>query len=69
MPCPHCTSATTTERPRRTSLGYRTFRCGACRRVFNERTGTPFNHLQYPTDLVLLERRSSSQAALASSSQ
>jgi transposase-like protein len=26
----------------------------ACRRVFNERTSTPFNHLQYPTDLVLL---------------
>ncbi len=54
MPCPHCTSPATTERPRRTSLGYRTFRCRACRRVFNERTGTPFNHLQYPTDLVLL---------------
>src|SRR5215210_5581955 len=54
MPCPHCTSAATTERRQRTSLGYRTFRCRACRRVFNERTGTPFNHLQYPTDLVLL---------------
>jgi len=24
------------------------------RRIFNERTGTPYNHLQYPTDLVLL---------------
>jgi transposase-like protein len=44
----------TTERVRRTALGYRTFRCPACWRVFNERTGTPFNHLQYPTDLVLL---------------
>ena len=54
MPCPHCTTPATIERPRRTSLGYRTFRCGACRRVFNERTGTPFNHLQYPTDLMLL---------------
>jgi putative transposase len=54
VPCLHCASAVTAERPQRTSLGYRTFRCCACRRVFNERTGTPFNHLQYPTDLVLL---------------
>lgn len=54
MPCPHCVAPATTERPQRTSLGYRTFRCSACRRVFNERTGTPFNHLQFPTDLVLL---------------
>ena len=54
MPCPHCAATMTTEQPRRTALGYRTFRCRACRRVFNERTGTPYNHLQYPTDLVLL---------------
>lgn len=54
MPCPHCTAAETTEQPRRTALGYRTFHCGRCRRAFNERTGTPYNHLQYPTDLVLL---------------
>jgi transposase-like protein len=54
VPCPHCAAIATTERHQRTSLGYRTFRCAACRRVFNERTGTPFNHLQYPTDLVLL---------------
>ncbi len=54
MPCPHCAANTTTEQPRRTTLGYRTFRCRACRRAFNERTGTPFNHLQYPTDVVLL---------------
>ncbi len=25
-----------------------------CRRKFNERTGTPFNKLEYPTDVVLL---------------
>jgi transposase-like protein len=41
------------EQPRRTALGYRTYRCGRCRRVFNERAGTAFNYLQYPTDLVL----------------
>ncbi len=54
MPCPHCAATATAEQPRRTALGYRTFRCRACRRVFNERTGTPFNHLQYPTAVVLL---------------
>src|SRR5450631_752690 len=35
-------------------LGLSTFRCTACRRRFNERTGTPFNFLEYPTDVVLL---------------
>ncbi len=54
MPCPHCAAPAAAEQPRRTALGYRTFRCRACRRVFNERTGTAFNHLQYPTDLILL---------------
>ncbi len=54
VPCPHCAVTTTVEQHRRTALGYRTFHCYACRRTFNERTGTSFNHLQYPTDLVLL---------------
>ena len=26
----------------------------SCQREFNERTGTRFNHLQYPTDIVCL---------------
>jgi putative transposase len=54
MRCPHCQSAATTERPDRTELGYRRFRCHDCQRGFNERTGTPFNRLQYPTDVVCL---------------
>ncbi len=53
-PCPHCSATATAEQPRRTALGYRTFRCRACHRICNERTGTPFNHRQYPTDVVLL---------------
>jgi len=53
MPCPHCTSSDIRERPRRTQLGYRTFTCRTCRRCFNQRTGTPFNHLTVPTDIVL----------------
>jgi putative transposase len=54
MRCPHCQSTATTERPDRTKLGYRRFRCRDCQRGFNERTGTPFNRLQYPTDVICL---------------
>jgi hypothetical protein len=54
MSCPHCASTTTTERPDRTALGYRRFRCRSCKRGFNERTGTPFNYLEFPTDVVCL---------------
>jgi putative transposase len=54
MTCPHCQSTTTVERPDRTELGYRRFRCRTCNRGFNERTGTPYNRLQYPTDVVCL---------------
>src|SRR5215831_5530993 len=54
MWCPHCESADTNERRERTALGYRRFRCRACHREFKERTGTCFNHLQYPTDVVCL---------------
>lgn len=54
MNCPSCASSATKERTKKTVLGYRTFRCSACRRTFNERSGTPFNFLEYPTDIVLL---------------
>ena len=54
MNCPHWTSPVTKEQRKKTKLGYRTFRCSACRRTFNERTNTPFNFLEYPTDIVLL---------------
>jgi predicted Zn finger-like uncharacterized protein len=54
MACPHCQAAFTTEQAQRTALGYRKLRCHVCKRLFNERTGTPFNFLKYPTDIVLL---------------
>ena len=54
MTCPHCRSSETARRRHRTELGYRRFWCRSCRRRFNERTGTGFNELQYPTDIVLL---------------
>lgn len=54
MTYPHCATTTPTELPKRTLLGYRIFRCAACQRQFNERTDTPFNFLEFPTDVVLL---------------
>ena len=57
MNCPHCGSTATTQLSGKTSLGYRTFNCSNCSncsRRFNERTGTRYNHLHYPTDIVLL---------------
>src|SRR4028119_2049116 len=54
MACPHCASTITIELTKRTHLGYRSFRCSECRHQFNERIGTPFNYLQFPTDIVLL---------------
>ena len=51
MDCPHCAAPDPYQLGRRTALGYRTFRCRACTRTSNERTGTAF---KYPTDVVLL---------------
>jgi putative transposase len=52
MVCPHCQSPRLRNLNRRTELGYAVFRCGGCRRKCNERTGTPFNYLELPTDIV-----------------
>jgi hypothetical protein len=54
MNCSHCTSLSTKEQRKKTILGYRTFRCLTCKHVLNERSGTAFNSLEYPTDIVLL---------------
>ena len=37
-------------------VGYRTFSCRACRLRFNQRTGSPFNDLQFPTDVRVARR-------------
>src|ERR1700745_3560433 len=50
--CPYCQSPQLRSLNRRTELGYEVFRCGTCRRKSNERTGTPFNYLEFPTDIV-----------------
>jgi transposase-like protein len=54
MNCPSCTSTKTSELSQKTAPGYPTFRCSDCQRRFNERSGTSFNNLQFPTDIVLL---------------
>jgi putative transposase len=52
MNCPHCQSTELSRLQRTTNLGYAVFRCKNCRRTFNERTGTPFNYVEVPTDIV-----------------
>ena len=54
MSCPRCLSTSVYKRKHRTSLWYRTFYCQDCDRRFNERSGTAFNDLQFPNDIVLL---------------
>ena len=52
MNYPYCRSSQTRKLSTHTDLGYSRFGCGACRRTFHERTGTPFNFLEMPTDIV-----------------
>src|SRR3982751_6681089 len=52
MTCPHCRSRPTRKLRVATELGYARLQCRSCRRTFNERTGTPFNFLEMPTDIV-----------------
>ena len=46
MRCLECGSEAVTERPERTAQGYRRFRCRACGKQFNERSGTVLNRTQ-----------------------
>src|SRR4051794_17109176 len=52
MICPHCQSPGLRKLNQTTDLGYSEFRCDGCGRKSNERTGTPFNYLEVPTDIV-----------------
>src|ERR687898_2101462 len=54
MRCVDCGSQAVTERPERRAQGYRRFRCRACGKQFNERSGTVLNRTQYPSDVVAL---------------
>src|SRR6201986_4313132 len=52
MKCPYCQSQRLQKRKRSTDLGYVMFRRRDCGSKSNERTGTPFNFLEFPTDIV-----------------
>src|SRR3954468_9766738 len=52
MVCPHCQSSRIRSLNRTTDPGYAAFRCSGYGRKFNERTGPPFNFLEFPTDIV-----------------
>lgn len=52
MDCPHCQSSRVSPLQRIANLGYGMFRCKQCRRTFNERTSTPFNFIEVPTDII-----------------
>jgi transposase-like protein len=52
MSCPRWSFPDTVRLPKPTSLGYLRFWCEHCRRTFNERTETPFNFLEVPTDIM-----------------
>ena len=54
MRCLECRSEAVTERPERSAQGYRRFRCRACGKQFNERSGTLLNRAQYPSDVIAL---------------
>src|SRR5215831_12377185 len=52
MNCPHCQASQTRKLDDTTDLGYAIFYCRQCKRKFNERTGSLFNYLEFPTDIV-----------------
>jgi transposase-like protein len=54
MACPYCKATTTKQRKKLTKLGYKTYYCKACQRKYNERTGSPFNWCEFPTDIIYL---------------
>src|SRR6195256_5310780 len=51
MRCIACGTAGASER---TARGYRRFRCRACGKQFNERSGGILNRAQYPSDVIAL---------------
>src|ERR687889_2885706 len=54
MQCIKCGSEAVSERRERTAQGYRRFRCRACGKQFNERSGGVLNRTQYPSDVIAL---------------
>jgi len=53
MECPHCKTTRVAQIKKRTQLGYLQYYCRSCKVQFNERTGTAFNFVEYPTEVVM----------------
>jgi len=54
MQRPACGSTAISERPERTTQGYRRYRSGTCDKQFNERSTGVLNRAQYPSDVTAL---------------
>jgi len=54
MYCPHCSSKRTTFLKSKTNLGYKKLYCRSCCRQYNERTGTKFNFIEFPNEIVMM---------------
>jgi putative transposase len=54
MSCPHCQSKNIRKIKKKTVLGYEQYRCYACGKQYNERTGTKLNFIEYPTEVVMI---------------
>ena len=54
MHCPHCDSSNVYECKTKTSLGYSQYRCRTCCKQYNKRTGTPFNFIEYPNEVIMI---------------
>ena len=52
MDCPHYSSSNFKLRNKKTALGYQIYFCNNCHKQYNERTGSPFNRLQFATELI-----------------
>jgi transposase-like protein len=54
MKCPHCSTKKLIQLKATTQLGYKQYKCNGCSRQFNERTGTDFNYIEWPNEVVML---------------
>lgn len=54
MDCPYCESSHISSSKKKTKLSYLQYRCRDCARQYNERTGTVFNFIEYPTEIVIM---------------
>lgn len=54
MKCKHCSSTAIRQLKQKTNLGYHQYYCNICGKQFNERTGTPLNFVEYPTEVVMM---------------